>query len=253
MPAGMGDYAFSMQMRDTIARMVKEQIDAERPRYRYARVTGIDRPGHKCNVIFNGETGEARVNMGVIQPKSVGQIVRVEGIGTDKFITDVVGGYALYDAEPITSGVICINPTSTLPAGFLFCDGAAVSRTVYSSLFTILGTLYGIGDNSTTFNLPNLRGRVPVGANAAEAEFNSLGKTGGAKTHTLTANEMPVHKHLGQTDAYGQAGGWGGVDGAVRAGAASYRMYNQDTYNAGGGAAHNNLQPYVTMNYIIKT
>lgn len=89
--SGMGDLAFSMQMRDTIDRMVKEAIDRERPRYRYAKVTKIDRTARKCDVIYNGETSAVRVNMGSVQPHNVDQIVRVEGIGTDKFITDVIG------------------------------------------------------------------------------------------------------------------------------------------------------------------
>lgn len=89
--ASMGDLAFSMQMRDIVNNLVQEQIDTLRPRYRYATVKVIDRVNLKCDVIFNGELGQVRVNMGSIQPSAVNQVVRIEGIGTDKFITDVLG------------------------------------------------------------------------------------------------------------------------------------------------------------------
>lgn len=69
------------------------------------------------------------------------------------------------------------------------CDGSAVSRTTYATLFTAIGTAYGTGDGSTTFNIPDLRGRIAVGKNAAT--FSTLGATGGEETHTLTTPEIP--------------------------------------------------------------
>jgi microcystin-dependent protein len=75
------------------------------------------------------------------------------------------------------------------------CDGSAVSRSTYSGLFGVLGTAYGAGDGSTTFNLPNLKGRVIVGRDSADADWDTLGETRGAKTHTLSQAEMPVHTH----------------------------------------------------------
>lgn len=87
----MDDFSFSMKMRDLIKRMVKEMLDSERPRYRYAKVVSFERVARKCTIIFNGEANPVIVNMGSIQPKQANQIVRVEGIGTDKFITDVIG------------------------------------------------------------------------------------------------------------------------------------------------------------------
>ncbi len=89
--AGMADLAFSMAMRDTIDRMVKETLDRERPKYRYGRVKSIDRANYKCTVVFTGETSPVTVNMGSLQPSAIEQLVRIEGIGTDKFITDVIG------------------------------------------------------------------------------------------------------------------------------------------------------------------
>lgn len=87
----MGDLSFSMELRDTLKRMIREFVDAERPRYRYAQVESIDRVARTCAVVYNGETGSVQVNMGALQPSKIGQYVRIEGIGTDKFIADVIG------------------------------------------------------------------------------------------------------------------------------------------------------------------
>lgn len=91
MSGGMGTFAFSLAMRDTINRMVKEAVNELRPRYRYGTVLGINRTTMKAEVQMNGESGSVMVSMGSIQPSAIGQSVRVEGIGTDKFITDVIG------------------------------------------------------------------------------------------------------------------------------------------------------------------
>lgn len=95
----------------------------------------------------------------------------------------------------IPSGVINMWATTTAPTGWLICDGATVSRTTYAALFAVISTTYGAGDGSTTFNLPSMKGKVPVGLNSADAAFDSMGLSGGAKTHTLDTSEMPVHTH----------------------------------------------------------
>lgn len=86
--------------------------------------------------------------------------------------------------------------TGIAPAGYLLCDGATVSRAVYADLFLVLGTAFGIGDNSTTFGLPNFRGRVLAGVDPGQVEFDTIGETGGAKTVILDASQMPVHTHV---------------------------------------------------------
>jgi len=93
------------------------------------------------------------------------------------------------------TGVINSFAGSTAPSGWLLCDGSAVSRVTYSALFAVIGTIYGVGDGSTTFNLPNLKGKVPVGYNTAETEFDVMGETGGEKTHALTTAELATHLH----------------------------------------------------------
>lgn len=93
------------------------------------------------------------------------------------------------------AGAIQAYGGSSAPTGYLLCDGSAVSRSTYADLFTAIGTTYGAGDGSTTFNIPNLKGRVPVGRDSAQTEFDVLGETGGAKTHTLTTAEIAAHQH----------------------------------------------------------
>ena len=88
-------------------------------------------------------------------------------------------------------GSIIAFPGSTVPGGYLLCDGSAVSRTAYASLFAVIGTTYGAGDGATTFNLPNLTGRVPVGS----SQNHPLGTSGGEETHTLIPGEIAAHVH----------------------------------------------------------
>lgn len=92
------------------------------------------------------------------------------------------------------TGAINAYAGSIAPTGWLLCDGAAVSRATYADLFALIGTTYGIGDGTSTFNLPDLKGRVPVGK-AATGTFASLAATGGAETHTLTTAQIPSHQH----------------------------------------------------------
>lgn len=88
------------------------------------------------------------------------------------------------------------------PAGFLIAAGQAVDRVTYADLFALYGTLHGAGDGSTTFNLPDLRGRVPVMIDSGAGRLplaNTVGATGGASTHVLTAAQLAAHTH-GVTD-----------------------------------------------------
>ena len=145
------------------------------------------------------------------------------------------------------AGSISMYAGSTAPTGYLLCDGSAVSRTTYADLFTAIGTTYGTGDGSTTFNLPNLKGKVAVGLNSADTSFDTLGETGGAKTHTLTTTEMPSHTHIQALG--GNLSTVANVPGGYVVGNAN----TSTTQATGGGGSHNNLQPYIVLNYIIKT
>lgn len=157
------------------------------------------------------------------------------------------------------TGVVLPFAGSAAPTGWLLCDGAAVSRTTYADLFATISTTYGAGDGSTTFALPDLKGRVPAGKEvtatrltAAGSGINgaTLGATGGAETHTLTVAQMPAHTHdaPGRTDRNTSAGG---SDQVVMKNGAS--TITAATNSNGSGSAHNNTQPTIVLNYIIKT
>lgn len=90
-------------------------------------------------------------------------------------------------------GAITMWATSTAPSQWLLCDGSAVSRNLYATLFNVIGTIYGAGDGSTTFNVPNFQGRVPRGVDGGTY---TLAATGGANNVDLIATDLPYHAHL---------------------------------------------------------
>lgn len=142
---------------------------------------------------------------------------------------------------------------ATAPAGWLLQDGTVYLRADYPDLYAAIGTTYNTGgETALQFRVPNKKGRVSVGLDASQTEFNTRGKTGGAKTHTLSVAEIPSHSH-GQNVAAGN-GSMAGVrnDYVSEGNSASYPQ-NIATTAVGGGGAHNNLQPYLVHNFIIKT
>lgn len=175
------------------------------------------------------------------------------------------GAWAAVSGTP--SGAIMPYAGSSAPTDWLLCSGAAVSRTTYAALFAVIGTTYGSGDGSTTFNLPDLRGRSAFGVdNMGGTAANritsggsgitgtTLGAAGGAETVTLTTAQMPSHTH----NLYQGSATYGGAH--LRAGtndvadANGYTSTSSATVqNTGGGGAHNNVPPAIMLNYIIKT
>lgn len=164
---------------------------------------------------------------------------------------------------------------SIAPNGWLIADGSAVSRTTFATLFEHLGTTFGVGDGSTTFNIPDLRGRDVVALDnqgtAGDAGrlsvANTVGLTGGEELHALTTAELAVHSH-GVTDPthlhgveyrntvhltnLATGGGIGSLSDATT-GVTVAASTGITINNAGSGTAHNNMQPYILGYKIIRT
>lgn len=163
-------------------------------------------------------------------------------------------GGASGDTLPI--GSITGYPSDNIPDNWLLCDGSEISREEYSELFEAIGTLYGEGDGFTTFNIPNIKGKAPVGKDENDTDFDTIGKTGGEKEHTLTESEIPsMDVHMTKNSWYDRGGLENGgannrrvVAGGATGGDTGYII---GTVN-GGDQAHNNMPPYIITNYIIK-
>jgi microcystin-dependent protein len=135
---------------------------------------------------------------------------------------------------------------SSPPSGWALCDGSELNRVTFADLFDVIGTSYGVGNGVTTFNLPDLRSGVPVGLDSSVSDFDALGKTGGEKDHTLTIDELAAHTHTIET-LTNSFGGLKSLNGLSIAGP------DQETLSTGGDQPHNNMPPYVIVNWIIKT
>lgn len=155
-----------------------------------------------------------------------------------------IGGESL----PIGS-MIPYGSQNNIPSNWKICDGSAISRTDYAELFNVIGTSYGEGDGSTTFNLPNKKGRISVGLDSSQTEFNTIGKKGGEKTHQLNVEELPSHSHT----VKGTVGSGGYVEGVSFGNSANPGYTSGVSMSAvGGNQPHNNLQPYEVDVWIIK-
>lgn len=213
------------------------------------------------------------------------KVLDISATGLDVTGTISQGGGAL-----VPAGVILPYAGASAPTGYLLCYGQAVSRSTYATLFTAIGTAYGIGDGTTTFNVPDLRGRIPAGKDdmggSAASRLTSttmtpdgvtLAAVGGTQTHTLTAGESavltytstptdPGHLHDGlrnsgvatdsrQSTDYGAGAGgamrFGGGGNQISTVSATTGITVATTSNAGGGA-HLNVQPTIITNFIIK-
>jgi microcystin-dependent protein len=139
------------------------------------------------------------------------------------------------------------------PRGWAFCNGQLLPINQNQALFALLGTTYG-GNGTTNFALPNLQGRVPI----HWGKGYNLGQTGGEQNHTLTINELPTHTHTpsgtnNTPDKPTPVGNtWANAPGKdAYATAANASMNPTAIGNAGGGQPHANMQPYLTLNFII--
>lgn len=212
---------------------------------------------------------------------TAGQFLKTDGSGTLSF--------ASQDAFSMPAGMLFPYAGASAPTGYLLCHGQAVSRTTYADLFTAIGTTYGTGDGSSTFNLPDLRGRViagqdDMGGSSANRLTNqtggldgdTLGATGGSETHALTEAQLASHTHSvnsvtiktlnvniagpGSPDSFGIDPAAASVNSGSIGNSTSAQIGNQAAQshtaslaNTGSGSAHNNVQPTIVLNYVIKT
>ncbi len=191
---------------------------------------------------------------------SASNVVQLNGSGQ----LPAVDGSLLTGVIAVPAGAVMPYAGTTEPSGWLFAYGQAVSRTTYASLFTAISTTYGVGNGSTTFNLPDLRGRVVAGqddmggvsanrlTNQTDGvEGDTLGATGGAETHTLTTAQIPAHTHDVKL-ALDTSGSTTNINANLDTNSTSSPSTYTST-STGGGGAHNNVQPTIILNYIIKT
>jgi microcystin-dependent protein len=144
--------------------------------------------------------------------------------------------------------------TDAPPTHFLIANGSAVSRNTYSVLFGILGTTYGVGDGSTTFNLPDFKGRTLIGSGTgAGLTPRSLADKVGTETHTLSVAELAGHAHQekggNNQDAYERTTTGSSSNVQLQSGSAGTSL--QQTGSAGSDSSHNNMQPSLCVNLII--
>ncbi len=216
-----------------------------------------------------------------------GSTLRLER-GASLAVEDGASVTGLSGLSGLPAGMVAPFAGAAAPAGWLLCHGQAVSRADYAALFAAIGTVYGEGDRRTTFNLPDLRGRTvagkdDMGGTAAArltdqtggVDGDQLGAAGGAETHVLRTSQLARHSHASGTLRTASAGAHKhGISSAGDTTLASYIHRDGNTkdlimYTASAGEhthtisgstgiqgsaeAHNNVQPTMVMNWIVKT
>jgi microcystin-dependent protein len=234
--------------------------------------------------IVNQTSGFSVTLQSVAAPNSL----TIPANSSAQYYCDGATVYSVQPPQAADTGAVKAFAGSSAPINHILCYGQAVSRTTYAALFAVIGTTYGAGDGTTTFNLPDLRGRVPVGldnmggsaASRVTSATSTLGTAFGEQAHTLLTAEIPAHAHAitdpGHAHAITDPGHSHTIvmqTGAINTGTVPVSVPVNGTsntsvsttgisingvgtgisiQNAGGGGAHNNLQPSIFLNYIIR-
>jgi len=243
-------------------------------------VTIADNLGVGNNVSIGGTcsiVGAVQLNSTVCVSGAANFASTVTVVGAAVFKSNVSIGGTLTGVETNPSGAVTAFAGTSLPSGWLWCYGQNVSRTTYADLFSAVGTTYGVGDGSSTFGIPDLRGRAVAGQDdmggtsanrltglTGGVNGDNLGAGGGIEAVSITEANLAAHAHLIAADATGgqayptasnhiaKKGDWGSTN--------NYQFSGTDTdptlgltTSVGSGTAHNNVQPTFILNYIIKT
>jgi microcystin-dependent protein len=161
----------------------------------YTFANGTNADGTQVNSNFTSVVNF--VNTEVVQRDASIAFTAIPSLPATDPTTDNQAVRKAYVDNFLPAGVITQYGGSSAPTGWLLCQGQAVSRTnpLYSRLFSTIGITYGTGDGTTTYNVPNLQGRIPVGKDSTQTEFDALAETGGSKTSTLITANLPSHQH----------------------------------------------------------
>lgn len=167
-------------------------------------------------------------------------------------IVDLAFFEVMGEFEPVAReiGEIAIYTSATLPPGWLPCTGLAISRTTYAALFAVIGTTFGIGDGSTTFNIPTLSNRFPkMYSPSNPTGENAIGGMGGLNSVTLTIAEIPAHAHTGVVSPNNPVSN----RALVSSGGAQTVRAAGTSDSEGGGGSHENRPPFLSLEFMIYT
>lgn len=212
--------------------------------------------GAELDTEFNNLATSSATKADLLSPAFTGTpTAPTAAVGTN---TTQLATTAFVVANTSPTGTINMWPTATAPTGFLLCNGATANRITYAALFAVIGTMYGAGDGSTTFNVPNFNNRSPIGAGGLYTAGQTLGSKDAvvvSHTHTATVSD-PTHAHSvtavrdGGGDRY--AGGGAGASLTQNTSAASTGI-SVGISTVGSSGTDANLQPSLGIFFIIKT
>lgn len=167
------------------------------------------------------------------------------------------GNYYLDNQILIPAGTVIQSAAINVPGGWLDCNGQSLNKVAYADLFAAIGNTYGGSPTDLSFNVPDARGRTAIGVGTgAGLTARALGAKSGAETHVLTVGEMPAHSHSLMRRSNDDAGAYDignahqDESSAATTDRADLGPFN--TNSTGSGSAHNNMQPFIALRYLIK-